>query len=157
MRIMLLVAVSLTLAACGEQAAPAPAAAASMEARPGVGIAATSTEITDAQVLTLEQIRARLVGVHRSMDDALASLTISSDGRWTSNYQGNEPVQSHWILFRGDQPPSGAEGPFLPGSSYLEVKDTDVVLYYELGHVAEDGFDMFYTARGNNLRFVRMR
>jgi len=36
------------------------------------------------------------------------------------------------------------------------VKDADGVFYYELGQVAADAFDMFYTARGNNLSFVRV-
>jgi hypothetical protein len=36
------------------------------------------------------------------------------------------------------------------------VKDADGVFYYELGHITADAFDMFYTARGNNLGYVRV-
>jgi hypothetical protein len=53
--------------------------------------------------------------------------------------------------------PAGVEGTYTPASRYLEVKGADLVLYYELGHVSEDGFDMFYTARGNNLSFARIK
>ena len=43
-----------------------------------------------------------------------------------------------------------------PASRYLEVKDADGAFYYELGHITADAFDMFYTARGNNLGYVRV-
>lgn len=61
------------------------------------------------------------------------------------------------MLFPGDKPPAGAVGPFTPASRYLEVKEAEGVFYYELGQVTVDAFDMFYTARGNNLGYVRVK
>ncbi len=153
MRIMLLVAVSLTLAACGEQAAPAPAAAASMEAP----MVAESAPVTDANAMTIEQLNALLLGAWRATDDEKATLVIAADGKWTSVYEGDTLFVADWKLFTGDQPPAGAAGPFTPASRYLEVKEAIGAFYYELGHVADDGFDMFYTARGNNLSFARVK
>lgn len=45
---------------------------------------------------------------------------------------------------------------FTPVSRYLEVSSTDGALYYEMGGISDAGFDMFYTARGNNLSFARI-
>jgi len=159
MRLIVLIAAAFALAACGGQApsapaeakrADAPAAAAADRAR------AATTEITDANEMTVEQISARLVGTWRSTQDDKSSLTITADGKWSGGYEGEVDSVSGWTIFPGDQPPAGAAGPFTPASRYLEVKDPDGVFYYELGHITVDAFDMFYTARGNNLGYVRV-
>jgi len=158
MRLIILTAAALALAACGGQE---PAAAAD-NAVPVPHSAAVTADpalyavITDANEMTVEQIKARLVGSWRSTQDAKSSLTILPDGKWSSGYEGEAAAVSDWTTFPGDQPPLGAAGPFTPASRYLEVKDADGVFYYELGHITAEAFDMFSTARGNNLGFVRV-
>jgi hypothetical protein len=156
MRLIVLSAAALALAACGGQAPSAPADTPATETPAAVVEAAPAADITDANEMTPDQIGARLVGSWRSTQDEKSSLTISADGKWTSGYEGETPSVSDWVIFAGDQPPAGAAGPFTPASRYLEVKDADGVFYYELGQVAADAFDMFYTARGNILSFVRV-
>lgn len=158
MRLIVLTAAALALAACGEQTPAAPAVTASADAPPTVAAdPAATAETTDANEMTVEQISARLVGTWRSTQDDKSTLTIRADGKWSGGYEGETDSASDWTMFPGDQPPAGAAGPFTPASRYLEVKDTDGVFYYELGHVAADAFDMFYTARGNNLSYVRVK
>jgi hypothetical protein len=144
----------LALAACGEQAPADTSAEGSTETTPAAEPAVAA--VTDANEMTTDEIRSRLVGTWRSTQDEKSSLTLSADGKWMSGYEGEAQTTSDWIVFTGDQPPAGAAGLFTPASRYLEVKDADGVFYYELGHITADAFDMFYTARGNNLGFVRV-
>jgi hypothetical protein len=152
MRLLLVAASVIALAACGEQAAEEVA-----PATPPVNVAPAPAEITDANELTLAQISGRLVGIFRSTQDELSTLNITSDGKWTMSYEGEPDTVAAWRLFAGDAVPEGVTGEFTPASRYLEVKDADMTLYYEMGHIDEDGFDMFYTARGNMLSYARVK
>jgi len=157
MRLIVLTAAALALAACGGQAPAAPADTATTDApAPVAADSAPTTAITDANEMTVEQISTRLVGRWRSSQDDKSTLTITADGKWSGAYEGEADSESDWTIFPGDQPPAGAAGPFTPASRYLEVKDADGVFYYEFGHITADAFDMFYTARGNNLSYVRV-
>lgn len=147
MRLMLLAASFLAVAACGDQKSSDPAS-------PG-GAAASNEAGIDANTLTPESITAKLVGSWQSAQDGRAGLILSPDGKWTETYQSTQPIVSDWRVFAGDKPPEGATETFTPASRYLEVKGEDGIRYYELGRIAGDAFDMFYTARGNNLSFVR--
>lgn len=150
MRVLAVSALGLVLAACADNT-PAPEAATQPAAA-----APEAAEIVDANALTLDQISQRLVGTFRSADDPLSVLTITADGAFTNIYDGEPDVASAWKVFTGDRPPAGAAGPFTPGSRYLEVSNDGGLFYYELGVVADGGFDMFYTARGNRLAYVRV-
>jgi hypothetical protein len=152
--IRVVIAVSaLALAGCGEPAAPVAAP----EAAPAVAeTVPAAANVTDAIMMSPEQIGLRLVGVFQSTQDENISLDVTSDGKWTENYVGEEPVVTTWRVFAGDQPPAGEAQTFTPGSRYLELKGEDGATYYELGHVGEDGFDMFYTGRGNRLAYSRI-
>jgi hypothetical protein len=151
----LLLALSLTaLAACGVEA-PGERAA---PATPPVNAAPAPAGVTDANMLTPEQISARLVGVFTSLDDENAGLIVTSGGKWTETYANEEPsMETVWRVFTGDQAPAGADVTFMPASRYLELKADDGSFFYELGQVSEDGFDMFYTARGNRLAYRRVK
>ena len=153
MRLVLLAASALALLACAEQA---PVEEPATPDAPVVAEPAPAIEVTDANALTLEQISERIVGNFRSTQDEKSTLSITADGKWSSGYEGQDSTVSEWKLFTGDQPPAGSSGPFTPASRYLEVKDANGALYYELGSVAAGGFDMFYTARGNNLGYARV-
>jgi hypothetical protein len=150
MRLFVLAVSALALAACGEQAStptpPMPDAA-----------SVAPADVTDANQLTPAQISARLVGIFQSTQDELSTLNITSDGKWTMGYKGEPDTVAAWRVFAGDAVPEGVSGEFTLASRYLEVKDADMTLYYEMGHVTEDGFDMFYTARGNMLSYVRVK
>ncbi|MFZ4686105.1 MAG: hypothetical protein ACOYMK_10845 [Hyphomonadaceae bacterium] len=155
MRSFILLVAIIATAACGGPAPASPVSAldgGSTEAAP-----APASEVTDANELTIEDISARLLGQWQAADDDKAQLDISRDGKWTSVYEGEPLFVADWMLFPGDKPPAGAVGPFTPASRYLAVKEADGVFYYELGHVTADAFDMFYTARGNNLGYVRVK
>lgn len=157
MRLIVLSAAALALAACGGQTPAAPADIASTNAPAAVAAdPAPPTEITDANEMTVEQLSARLVGTWRSSQDDKSTLTITADGKWSGGNDGEVDSVSDWTIFPGDQPPAGAAGPFTPASRYLEVKDADGLFYYEFGHITADAFDMFYTARGNNLSYLRV-
>lgn len=140
MRLILLTALALATAACGEQK-PAESKA--------------EVVAVDANTLAPDALSAKLVGAYQSTLDARAGLVITPDGRWTETYQGTQPIVSAWRVFPGDQPPAGATETFTPASRYLEVKGEDGDRFYELGMIGADGFDMFYTARGNHLSFTR--
>lgn len=156
MRAFLLAASVFATAACSE--APSAAVAdAAVPPKTAAAEQATSAKVTDANGLTLEEIGARLIGTFRSVDDGLSTIVIAQDGKFTNFYDGEADVASAWRLFTGDQPPAGAVGPFTPASRYLEVKNDGGLFYYELGQVTEAGFDMFYTARGNMLRYDRVK
>ena len=159
MRSLILLVAILATAACGGQSPSAPAEAKGADT-PAAAAAdparAAAAEIKDANEMTVEQISARLVGTWRSTQDDKSSLTITADGKWSGGYESEVDSVSGWAIFSGDQPPAGAAGPFTPASRYLEVKDVDGAFYYELGHITADAFDMFYTARGNNLGYVRV-
>ena len=159
MRSLILLVAILATAACGGQSPSAPAEAKGADT-PAAAAAdparAAAAEIKDANEMTVEQISARLVGTWRSTQDDKSSLTITADGKWSGGYEGEVDSVSGWAIFSGDQPPAGVAGPFTPASRYLEVKDADGAFYYELGHITADAFDMFYTARGNNLGYVRV-
>ena len=43
------------------------------------------------------------------------------------------------------------------GHAYLELVGEAGTFYYELGYIDENGFDMFYVARGNQLFFNRIK
>lgn len=150
MRFLAVSALGLVLAACADNTPAQEAATQPATAAP------EAAEIVDANALTLDQISQRLVGTFRSADDPLSVLTITAEGTFTNIYDGEPDVASTWKLFSGDQPPVGAAGPFTPASRYLEVNNDGGLFYYELGVVADDGFDMFYTARGNRLAYVRV-
>jgi len=154
MRNRILLVAILATSACGE-----PAPASPVPALDGGSTAARepASEVTDANELTTEEISARLVGQWRAADDDKSTLDISRDGKWTSVYDGEPLFVSDWRLFTGDKPPAGAVGAFTSPSRYLEVKEVDGVFYYELGHITADAFNMFYTARGNNLSYVRVK
>lgn len=153
MRLFVLAVSALALAACGEQAAQNSAPTPPMPDAASVAPA----DVTDANELTIEQISARLVGIFRSTQDELSTINITSDGKWTIGYEGEPDTVAEWHLFTGDNVPEGVSGEFTPASRYLEVKDADMTLYYEMGHIDEDGFDMFYTARGNMLSYARVK
>ena len=158
MRLTVLSAAALALAACDGQAPAAPVDAA-VAVPPDAAPAdpAPATDNADANAMTVDQIRALLVGGWRSIQDENWSLTISADGKWASGYVGLATTVSDWTIFTGDRPPAGAAGPFTAASRYLEVKDADETFYYELGWVGADAFDMFATSRGNNLSFARVK
>jgi hypothetical protein len=160
MRSFILLVAILATAACGGQVPSAPAEAKGADA-PAAAAAdparAAATETKDTNEMTVEQISARLVGTWRSTQDDKSSLTITADGKWSGIHEGEVDTVSDWTIFAGDQPPAGAAGPFTPASRYVEVKGPDGVFYYELGRITADAFDMFYTARGNNLGYVRVK
>lgn len=112
--------------------------------------------VMDANHMTPEQITTKLVGAYKSTQDDRSTLTITSDGKWTEAYDDMEPVVSTWRVFAGTGAPEGATVTLTPASRYLEVSSTDGAVYYEMGGVSDAGFDMFYTARGNNLSFARV-
>jgi hypothetical protein len=158
MRLIGLSALSLVLlAACGEQqpvveapVAPAEAPAAITEADEA------AMRAMDANNMTSEEITAKLVGAFKSTQDDRSTLTITSDGKWTEVYDDMDPVVSTWRVFAGTDAPDGTNVTFTPASRYLEVTSTEGAVYYEMGGVSDAGFDMFYTARGNNLSFARV-
>lgn len=150
MRFLLACMPVLVIAACGE---PKTSPAAPAEPAPEAAAAAPA----DANGQTLDEISTLLVGSFVSADDDKASISITSDGVWTESYEGIEPTVSAWRVFPGDAPPEGATETFTPVSRYLELKRGDEVFYYELGMVGEDSFDMFYTARGNRLAYMRIK
>jgi len=153
MRIFWLASAMVALAGCGE-----PAPAVTIEAvSPDAPAATEPAAVTDANAMTIQQLKSLLVGAWRATDDAKATLDIAADGTWTSIYEGDTLFVAEWTLFTGDQPPAGAAGPFTPASRYLEVKEEIGAFHYELGHIADDAFDMFYTVRGNNLSFTRVQ
>jgi hypothetical protein len=157
MRLIAMFAAAFCIAACGGQPPSAPADAAVTVPPSGSPAApAPASDTADANAMTVDQIRALLAGEWRSTQDEKWSIEIIAEGKWSSRYDGEEAEVSDWTIFAGDSPPSGAAGPFTPASRYLELKDADDTFYYELGWVAADAFDMFYTARGNNLSFVRV-
>ncbi len=150
MRLILLAATAFAIVACGEQKPSEPASSPTATSEADViGV--------DANTLTPESIATRLVGSWSSTQDDKAGLVISNDGKWTETYESTQPMVSDWRVFPGDQPPAGTAETFTPASRYLEVKGADGVFYYEIGRIADDSFDMFYTARGNNLSFVRVK
>lgn len=153
MRIILLAAAAFALAGCSEQTPAVAPQGASTE----TPASAEPTPVTDANEMSVAQLGAALLGEWRSTEDDRSSLVIGADGKWSSVYEGDTLFVADWKLFTGDQPPAGAEGPFTPASRYLEVKEETGTFYYELGHVTADAFDMFYTARGNNLAFSRVK
>jgi len=153
MRAVFVAVAALALAACSEST-PAPTAA--PETAASDPAAARAPDVTDANAMTTDEISQRLVGVYRSTDDEKATITFTADGKYLSHVDGELAAASEWKVFTGDQPPAGTAGPFTAASRYLEVRDDDGVFHYELGHVAADGFDMFYTARGNRLAYERV-
>lgn len=157
MRLIGLSALSLgLLVACGEQkpvvapVAPVEAPAATTDADEA------AMRAMDANNMTLEEITTKLVGSYRSTQDDKSTLTITADGKWTEIYDDMDPVVSAWRVFAGTAAPEGTTVTFTPASRYLEVSSTDGAAYYEMGGVSDAGFDMFYTARGNNLSFARI-
>jgi hypothetical protein len=113
--------------------------------------------IYDANNMTPAQISERLVGTFRYADDDQTTLTITSAGEWTETAEGSESPTARWRVFAGTDAPKDAAETFTPASRYLEVIGEAGSFYYELGVVAEDGFDMFYVGRGNRLSFVRVK
>jgi len=149
MRFLLACMSALAVAACGDpQSAPAA---------PATSAAPEAAVPADANGQTIEQISALLVGGFSSADDEKATISVTSDGKWTEAYEGAEPLTYSWRVFPGDAPPPGEPQTFTPASRYLELKRDGEVFYYELGVVAEDSFDMFYTARGNRLAYMRIK
>jgi hypothetical protein len=96
MRLIVPIAAAFALAACGGQAPSAPAEAQGSDA-PAAAAAdparAASTEITDANEMTVEQISARLVGTWRStLDDNPASLSPRMAN-------GQAAMRARWIPY----------------------------------------------------------
>ncbi len=158
MRLIGLSALSLVfLAACGEQQPTVEAPTAPVETADAITDAdEAAMRAMDANNMTPEEITAKLVGSYKSTQDDKSTLTISADGKWTEAYDGMEPVVSTWRVFAGTAAPEGTTVTFTPASRYLEVSSTEGAVYYEMGGVSDAGFDMFYTARGNNLSFARV-
>lgn len=153
MRVFAMMVVAVAVGACGEQQrAPVQGAVVSP---PSGGSTARLPD--DANLLSVAQISSRMVGEFRSTQDDRATITVTSDGKWVEAYDGSEPSAYLWRVFSGDDPPVTATESFTPASRYLELKSKDHVFYYELGTVSVDGFDMFYTARGNMLDYARIK
>ncbi len=144
------------LAACGP-ADTAPEAAPTANAPDSMTPQAAGPSITDANKMSLEQIGAKLAGTFQYADDDKSMLTITSSGEWTETYEGAESATANWRVFAGTDAPKGVEETFTPASRYVEVTGESGSFYYELGHVSDDGFDMFYVARGNRLSYVRVK
>lgn len=144
------------LAACGPSDAPdveAPGATPS-------GLMAPQTAgppIVDANKMSPEEISAKLVGTFTYADDDKSTLTITSTGEWTETYEGSESPTASWRVFVGSDAPKDTGEIFTPASRYVELIGEAGTFYYELGTVADDGFDMFYVARGNRLQYVRAK
>ena len=145
------------LAACGEQKPDVETPAASVEAPAAISDAdEAAMRAMDANNMTPEAITTKLVGVYKSTQDDRSTLTVTSDGKWTETYDGTDPVVSTWRVFAGTDAPEGTNVTFTPVSRYLELSSADGAVYYEMGGISEEGFDMFYTARGNHLGFARI-
>lgn len=145
-------AMLLMLAACG----PSEGGGASGPEVPPVPTV-NEEAVASANMLTPEEIGARLVGAFTSADDHRSSITITSSGQWTDSYDGAETGTSRWRVFTGADAPADTGYAFTSASRYLEVTGDSGPLYYELGMISDDGFDMFYLGRGNMLVYVRTR
>jgi hypothetical protein len=153
MRFVFIAASALAFVACGEPqpAVEGPAVQTPASEEPTVQIPG------DANALSASEVSSLLVGEFRSTQDEKSTIAVTSDGKWVETYGGEAPSTFAWRVFAGDQPPPGAAGPFTAASRYLELKSDEDVFYYEMGTLSEDGFDMFYTARGNMLAYTRIK
>jgi hypothetical protein len=104
--------------------------------------------------------QALLVGDWRSVDDPRAQVEVKADGTWIDSYVGmpSATATSHWTLFSGAHPPKDAADQTLDaGLTYLEVSDEGGPLVYGLDHLDATRLELTYLARGDTLRYARVK
>ena len=95
-----------------------------------------------------------------SIDDAKSSITLTADGKWTDNYEGEADANdaAAWRAISGVEAKAASPtDEFTPEATYLEVKRADGAFYYELGDLDAENLDMFYVGRGNRLAYTRAK
>jgi hypothetical protein len=156
MRIFLAAVSLVALVACGEQK-PAPVA----EVTPAVAAPAPVVEPSpEARITKPEAVPALIAGKWVSIDDAKSSITLTADGKWTDNYEGEGDANDDaaWRAISGVEAKAASPtDEFTPEATYLEVKRADGAFYYELGDLDAENLDMFYVGRGNRLAYTRAK
>ena len=158
MRLMLLTVSVLALAACGDKTPAAPAAVPAAE-QPA---AAPTPEAPSASVGIIPgEVAAKIAGTWRAIDDDKATITITTDGKWTDDYDDpafTKQDPAPWRALTGAAAQLAAPSEtFTPEATYIEVKRPEAAYYYELGDIDADNLEMFYVGRGNRLAYTRVK
>ncbi len=109
---------------------------------------------------SLDAMRHMLAGTWQSTNDARFTRELDADGTAIDRYKGDASAtdKGTWMLFPGSAPPPDAKDKTLtPTSTYLEIKEGDDALFFEIDSVSPKALSMFYIERGNRLAFIRAK
>ena len=109
---------------------------------------------------SLDVIRRALAGTWQSTDDTRFTRELDANGTAIDRYEGDASATTKgtWALFSGSAPPPDAKGKTLtPASTYLEIKEGEDVLFFEMDSLSLQRLSMFYIERGNRLAFTRLK
>jgi hypothetical protein len=103
-----------------------------------------------------------LIGLWRSDDDPRSTLEFRADGSYLDRYEGSDsdsqPDSWDWIpVSVAQEDPSFYHTSYPPEFYLLRLGPPNGGLYYELEEVRDSSLVKIYLARGNDLRFSRIR
>jgi hypothetical protein len=110
--------------------------------------------------VSLDAIRAALVGTWQGTDDTKFSREFDQGGAAVERYEGDSSATTAgtWQVFAGSVPPAELRNQkFLPAATYLEIRENGDQLVFALVGLSRSELRMIYLERGNMLAFTRLR